>query len=220
MYMIVVGAGGVGTALVEAALRNRHNVVVIERDPRKAEDILRRYDVKVFNADAAAVDMLRDAGAARADALVATTHDDATNLMVIAAAGDLGIPSIVSVVGNPKHVELFKRLGAHVVENPDVIVAEYLYNAVRRQKIQDLVTLSRGAQVFRATVTERSRLCGKSLREAGGEGLIPEGVLIVLIERGEETIIPSGMTAIQPGDLVTVFSKGHVTDALIEQLTG
>ncbi|HDN19756.1 TrkA family potassium uptake protein [Candidatus Bipolaricaulota bacterium] len=220
MYMIVVGAGGIGSALVEIALRDRHNVAVIERDPHKAEAISRKFDALVLNADAASMDVLREAGAERADALIATTSDDATNLMVIVLGGDLGIPSLVSVVNNREHAELFRRLGANVMENPEVIVAEYLYNAVHRPKIKDLVTLSGGAQVFRAAVTEKSPLVGRTLREAGQQGLVPNGVLIAAIERGGETIIPSGTTAIEAGDLITVFSKEHATNALIEQLTG
>jgi len=220
MYMIVVGAGGIGTSLVEITLRDRHNVAVIERDPRKAEAISRKFDALVLNADAASVDVLKEAGAERADALIATTSDDATNLMVIVLGGDLGIPSLVSVVNNREHTELFRRLGANVMENPEVIVAEYLYNAVQRPKIKDLVTLSGGAQVFRAAVTEKSPLVGKTLREAGQRRLIPDGVLIAAIERGGEIIIPSGTTTIQAGDLITVFTKEHATDALVEQLTG
>ncbi len=220
MYMIVVGAGGIGTALVEIALRDKHNVAVIERDSRKADAVSRKYDVLVLNDDAASVDVLREAGAERADALIATTSDDATNLMVIVLGGDLGIPSLVSVVNNREHTELFRRLGANVMENPEVIVAEYLYNAVHRPKIKDLVTLSGGAQVFRAAITDKSPLVGRTLLEAGKRGLIPDGVLIAAIQRGGETIIPSGTTAIQAGDLVTVFTKEHATDELVERLTG
>ena len=126
MYLIVVGAGGIGSALVEIALRDRHNVVVIEKDPRKAEEISRRHDILVLNRDATSVDALRDAGAERADAIVATTGDDATNLMIVALAQKLEIPSIVSVVNNREHTELFRRLGANVMENPDVIAPEFL----------------------------------------------------------------------------------------------
>jgi trk system potassium uptake protein TrkA len=90
MYLIVVGAGGIGSALIEIALRDRHNVAVIERNPERAQAIARKYDLLVIQADAASVDTLREAGAERADALITTTSDDATNLMVIAAAQDSG----------------------------------------------------------------------------------------------------------------------------------
>jgi len=220
MYMIVVGAGSIGCAIIDIAVRDRHNVAVIERDPKKADAISLRYDTRVINADAASAEILRAAGVERADALIATTHDDATNLMVIAAAGDLGVPTIVSVVNNREHADLFRRLGAHVMENPDVIVAEYLYHAARQPQVRDLVTLPGGAQVFRVTITEKSPFVGTSLRKAGQRSLVPEGTLIAAIERNGDLIIPSGETVIQAGDVVTVFTKSHAPESLIEQLTG
>ncbi len=220
MFLIVVGAGGIGTAIVDIAVPDRHNVVVIERDPKRAEAISRRYDVLVINADAASAEVLREAGADRADALIATTHDDATNLMVIAAAQDLGVPTIVSIVNNREHTELFRRLGAHVMENPDVIVAEYLYHAALHPRVRDLVTLPGGAQVFRTTITERSPLVGITLKEAGSRGLIPPGLLIAAVERNGDLVIPSGSTILQAGNVVTIFTKGHVAQSVIEQITG
>ncbi len=220
MYVIVVGAGGIGSALIDVALSDRHDVAVVERDPRKAEGVTRRYDVLVINADAAFTEVIRQAGGERADALITTTHDDATNLMVIAASADLGIPSIVSVVNVKEHAELFRRLGAHVMENPDVIVAEYLYNAARRRKLADLVTMAGGAQMFRMTITRESPLLGKSLLECGKQELIPSGILFAALEREGEVLIPSGPTVLQEGDVVTVYSKEHVSDEFIERLAG
>lgn len=220
MYLIVVGVGGIGAALVEIAVRDGHNVAVIERDPEKANAIARKYDVLVIQADAASVDALREAGAERADALITTTSDDATNLMVIAVAQDLGVPTILSVVNNRAHTELFRRLGAHVMENPDVIVAEYLYHAALHPKLRDLVTLPGGAQLFRITVPPTSPLVGRTLREAGEEGLIPEGVLVAAVERDDELEIATGTTVIRAGDVLTVFSKTHTPEHLISLLTG
>lgn len=220
MYLIVVGAGGIGSAITDIAVRDRHNVAVIERDPKKAEGITRRYDVLVICADAASAEVLREAGAERADALIATTHDDATNLMVIAAAGDLGVPTIVSVVNNCEHTDLFRRLGAHVMENPDVIVAGYLYHSSWHPRVRDFVALPGGAQVFRITISEGSPLAGLSLREAGKQGLIPEGLLIAAVEHGDDLVIPSGSTVLRAGNILTVFTKGHISESVIAGLTG
>ncbi|HIC96235.1 TPA: TrkA family potassium uptake protein [Candidatus Bipolaricaulota bacterium] len=220
MYIIIAGAGAIGTNLIEIALKDRQNVAVIERDPHRAEEISRNYDVLVVQADAATAEALKEARAERADALIATTRDDATNLMVIFLGKELGVPSLVSVVNNKQHISLFRQLGANVMENPEEIVAEYLYNAVRRPKIKDLITLSGGAQVFKATITERSPLVGKSLRESGRAGLIPQYTLIVAIERDDRLIIPFGETVIEAGDLITVFSGERANDELVKRFTG
>ncbi len=220
MYIIIVGAGAIGTNLIEIATRDRHNVAVIERDPRRAEEISRAYDVRVVQADAASAEALKEALAERADALIATTRDDATNLMAIFLGKEQGIPRLVSVVNNKDHTVLFERLGAHVMKNPEELVAQHLYNAVRRPHLQDLITLSSGAQVFKVTVSERSSLVGRPLRECGQRGLIPKATLIISVERDDQLIIPSGNTVLQVGDVITVFSRDRATDELIRRFTG
>jgi len=220
MYIIIVGAGAIGTNLIEIAVKDKNDVVVIERDPQRAEEISRGYDVMVVQADAASAEALKEARAERADALIATTRDDATNLMVIFLGKEYGIPSLVSVVNHKEHNVLFRQLGATVMENPEEIVAEYLYNAIKRPRIRDLITLSGGTQVFKAVITEKSPLVGKSLRESGQAGRIPKNTLIVAIERDGKTIIPFGNTIIQAGDLITVFTSGRATDELVKKLTG
>jgi trk system potassium uptake protein TrkA len=220
MYIIVVGAGVVGTNLIEIAVKDKHNVAVIERDPKRAEQISRTYDVRVVQADAATAEAIKEAQAERAAALIATTRDDATNLMAIFLGKEERIASLVSVVNNKGHLALFQELGATTMENPEEVVAERLYNSIRRPQIQDLVTLTGGAQIFKATVTEKSPLVGKSLRERGKQGRVPKYALIVTVERDGELIIPSGNTVLQPGDVITAFSNRRVTDELVKRFTG
>ncbi|MFQ5795383.1 MAG: potassium channel family protein [Candidatus Bipolaricaulia bacterium] len=221
MYMIVIGAGKVGESLIEIALEDRNDVVLIESDRERAEEINRNFDdLLVLHADATSVEVLNEAGVSRADALVATTADDATNLMVIALGKELDVSTLISVVNERDHGVLFHRLGAHVVEDPEEIVARHLYSTMQRPKIRDLVTLSGGAQLFEATLTERSSLVGKTIQESGHAGLIPDKTLIVAVERDDEQIIPVGKTLLNVGDQVTVITQQPATDDLVGRITG
>jgi len=220
MFIIIVGAGAIGSNLIEIAVKERHNVAVIERDPRRAEEVSRNYDVRVVRADAATAEAIKEAQAERADGLIATTRDDATNLMAIFLGKEQGIPSLVSVVNNKGHLALFQELGATTMENPEEIVAEYLYNSIKRPQLKDLVTLTGGTQIFKATVTERSPLVGKPLRESGKQGKIPKYALIVAIEREGKLLIPSGNTVLEPNDLITVFTGERANAGLIKRFTG
>jgi trk system potassium uptake protein TrkA len=220
MYIIVVGAGAIGTNLIEIALRDKHNLAVIERDAKRAEEISRHYDVLVVQADAASAETLKEAHAERADALIATTRDDATNLMAVFLGKEEGILHLVSAVNNKDHLILFQELGATAMENPESIVAEHLYNSIKRPQLLDLVTLAGGAQIFKATVTEKSPLVGKTLRDCGKQGRIPQFTLIVALEQGGKLLIPSGNTVLQAEDLITVFSGERATDELVKRFTG
>ena len=220
MYMIVVGAGEIGGSLIKLASKGSNNIVVIESDRETADKISRQFDLQILNTDATSAEVLKEAGADRADALVATTSDDATNLMVMSLGRELNIPSLVSVVNNSTHSKLFRAQGANVMENPEEIVAEYLYNAIKRPKVKDFLTLSGEARVFKATVSGDSPLIDKTLEQAKTEHALPESTLIIAIEREGGVLVPSGSTKIQEGDSLTIFSEEWASDEMLKKITG
>lgn len=208
MYLIIVGGGDIGTPLIDIATSSGNEVVVIERDEERANDVADDHDCLVLNADATVKDTLADAGADRADAVISTTDQDATNIMICLLAKEFDVPAIVSVVHNPEHMGLFRRIGVNTMENPQELIAEYLYRAVARPAIVDYMRIGEDAEVFEITVTEDAPIAGKSLVEAGEARIIPEDVLIVAIDRDTDgpPITPKGNTIIEPGDLLTVYS--------------
>ena len=220
MYMIIVGAGSIGASLIDIAVKEKNNVVVIDANVDRAREISNKYDITVLNGDATSAETLREAGSDRADALIATTSDDAVNLMVVSIAEGLDVPSIVSVVNDKEHAEFFRKLGANVMENPEEVVANHLYNAVKRPKVKDFTILSQGDQIFRLTVNEGSPLVGKTLADSSKRGVIPNTILVLAIEREATRAIPNGKTTIDTGDVLTVFSLERASDELIEKLTG
>lgn len=220
MYMIIVGAGTIGARLIDIAVKEKNNVVVIEENVERAKEISNKYDVTVLNRDATSAESLREAGSDRTNVLITTTSDDAVNLMVVSIANRLEIPSIVSVVNEKDHAEFFRKLGANVMENPEDVVANHLYTAVKRPQVDDFAILSNGAQVFRIMVKEEGPLVGKSTSEIRKQEIIPSSVLIVAIERGGNMQIAEGETVIESEDLLTFYSVQRVTDELIEKVTG
>ena len=208
MYIIIVGAGDIGTPLIDIAVRSGNEVVVIEKDTRKADAVASDYDCLVLDADATRKETLADAGAGRADAIISTTDQDATNVMICLLAEEFDVPVVTSVVHNAEHMNLFRQIGVNTIENPQQLIAGYLYRAVARPAIVDYMQIGDEAEGFEITVTEDAPLAGKTLTEAGKTDLLPDDVLIVAVERkGEEKpLTPRGNTRIQPNDLLTVYS--------------
>lgn len=208
MYLIIVGAGDIGTPLIDIATRSGNEVVVIERVATKADRVADNHDCLVLNADATVKDTLEDAGAAQADAIISTTDQDATNVMVCLLAKEFEIPAILSVVHNPDHMNLFRQIGVNTMENPQQLIAEYLYRAVARPAIVDYMRIGEEAEVFEITVTDEAPIAGKTLTEAAETGILGKDMLVVAIERetADKPITPRGDTRIQPGDLLTVYS--------------
>ncbi|WP_123533684.1 potassium channel family protein [Halosimplex salinum] len=213
MYVIVVGAGDIGSPLIEIATRSGYEVVVIETDDARADEVAGEYDCLVLDADATVKETLVDAGAERADAIVTTTGQDATNVMVSLLAQELGIPAIVSVVHDPEHMSLFRRIGVTTMQNPQRLIAESLFRSVERPSIVDYMRVGDVAEVFEITVGEDAPIAGLTLTEADEAGLLDEDTLVVAIEReaADGPITPRGNTRIEHGDLLTVYSGTGAT---------
>ncbi|MFA9417919.1 TrkA family potassium uptake protein [Natrinema sp. HArc-T2] len=208
MYIIIVGAGDIGTPLINIATRSGNEVVVIENDEERADRVAGEYDCLILNADATAHGTLMDAGIEEADALISTTDRDATNIMVCLLAQEHEVPAVVSVVHDPEHMNVFRQIGVNTMENPQELIAEYLYRAIARPAIVDYMRIGDEAEVFEITVTENAPIAGKTIVEAAEERVLPDDVLIVAIEReGQDPpLTPKGGMEIQAGDLLTVYS--------------
>lgn len=208
MYIIIIGAGDIGTPLIDIATKAGNEVVVIERDETRANRAADEFDCLVLNADATTKNTLEDAGAAQADALITTTDQDATNVMTCLLAKEFEVPAILSVVHNPEHMGLFKQIGVNTMENPEQLIAEYLYRAVARPAIVDYMHIGEDAEVFEIRVTEEAPIAGKTLQQATHTRLITDDILVVAIEREghDHPLTPRGNTTIKKGDLLTVYS--------------
>jgi trk system potassium uptake protein TrkA len=220
MYVIVVGAGTLGSRLIELLLKDSHNVAVIESDEKLAQAATDRFDAMVLHSHIGSGGILEEAGADKADVIVATTDDDSANLMAMFLGNEQGIATLVCVVNDPRHKKLFDRLGVHVLTNPEVIVARHLYSLVKKPGIEELFSVPKGASLFQLALGESSPLLGRSFDEAHQEGLITEGMFLASVTRGEENLSPTNELLFEVGDVVTVFSKEPVDGDQIKAFTG
>lgn len=219
MYIIIIGAGKIGSELIDLASGD-HDIVVVEKLEERAQTISSQYDCMVINADGTSRETLEDAGIHEADAVITTTDQDAVNLMVCMLAKEFDVESIVSVVHEGKNETMFNELGVNVIANPPQIIARDLYRAVQRPQIKDFMDLMGSAEVFEITATPDSRIVGVPLEKAKNQGILPRDTIVVAIERDQDVITPTGDTTIEGGDLITVFSKQGSSDPITSIFTG
>jgi len=211
MYLIVVGLSGIGRSLAGLAAENGHSVVVIDLNEEKCNEILREYDLLSINGNASDKIVLEDAGIERADALVATTGNDAQNLMVCWLAKKYNVKNVISLVNQKEHSELFREIGIKICENSDEIVAQMLFMWAESPDTQLLASLE-GGSIFEITISDRAKGVDKSIRELTG----PKDMLYIAIRRGGKLIIPSGNVIFMPGDVITVFTKQESQEKSME----
>ncbi len=207
MYIIIVGLGGIGRSLTQLAVEHGNNVVIIDRDEQRCSEILEHYDVLAVTGNATDKSILEDAGIDRADALVATTSDDSVNLMTCWLAKRFKVPTVVSIVNQKEHSDLFSEVGVKISENPDELVAQRLYYWAENPQMQQLASIP-GGTIFEIVAEEGAPIVDHEIRELK----VKDFVFIAIRRAGGELIIPSGNVKIRPGDTITVFTKKEAED--------
>src|SRR5688572_6028730 len=106
MYLIVAGGGKVGYYLTKTLVNEGYEVLLIEKDQRKVDIYSERFGGVVIRGDACEAAVLADAGASRANVVIAVTGDDEDNLVICQMAKrKFNVPRTIARVNNPKNEE-------------------------------------------------------------------------------------------------------------------
>jgi trk system potassium uptake protein len=137
MFVLIVGCGRVGSSIARFMLSEGHEVSVVDEDPeaiallekgqhRSWEELGGSFTVGT----ALEVDALLEAGIDRADAFVASTDGDNTNLVIAQVAQRrFGVPKVVVRVLDPARSEWYRQQGLTTV-CPTQTAIELLREAV------------------------------------------------------------------------------------------
>ena len=112
MRIIVIGYGRVGAQTVRRLSREDHHITVLDKDRRVLERAARDIRARVVFGDATDPELLREAGAEKADVVFALTRDENTNLMAAQIAKTLfKVPRVVAVVYDTQREQSFHAAG-------------------------------------------------------------------------------------------------------------
>ena len=202
MFIIIIGLGGIGRNLAAISVEHGDSVVVIDQDEDRCNEVIEHYDVMAINGNATDKSILEDAGIDRAHALVATTSDDAVNLMACWLAKKFNVPNVVSIVNQKEHSDFFQEVGVHISENPDELVANRLYYWSENTDLHQIASIP-GGTIFQLDVDENAPMINHEIQELE----VRDFVFIAIQREKGDLIIPSGRVRIREGDKIIVFTK-------------
>jgi trk system potassium uptake protein TrkA len=219
MYILIGGGGQVGYYLTKGLLQAGHEVVLLDKDSRRVEQLREELGTAVGRGDACEARVLDEFGCARADMVIAVTGDDDDNLVVCQVAkARFKVGRTIARVNNPRNELLFRRLGIDLTISPTQQILHMIEAELPHHTLVPLMTLTqKGLGLVELTVPPDSRAAGQSIRALG----LPKTVNIVLIVRGEENIPPSGESLIQPEDrifaLVSVEGERALRESVLNE---
>jgi trk/ktr system potassium uptake protein len=206
MYVIVVGGGKVGYYLCKSLLEAGHEVLVIEKDPRKCAILIDELGVNVLQGDGCDVASMDEAGMSRAACVVAVTGDDEDNLVACQIARHkFKVARTIARINNPKNELIFRKLGIDVTVSSTELILSQIERVIPYQSLVHLLTLRNvGVSIVELEIQVNSPALGRPLRQLG----IPDDcILALIIRQGNEAIVPYGDTALETGDQVIAVTS-------------
>ncbi len=132
MRYLIVGCGRVGSTLAKLLVADKHDVVVVDENPSAFKRLGNRFGGQVEVGTGIDYDVLKRAGAERADGFVAVTDGDNRNVMAALIAQRMfRIPKIIARIYDPPRGQLYRELGIETF-SPTTIGAQLI-----RDRLQD-----------------------------------------------------------------------------------
>jgi trk system potassium uptake protein len=218
MFVLVVGGGKVGYYLSKELVESGHEVVLMEKDRARADQIADEIGSIVIPHDGCEGKYLGEAGCARADIVAAVTGDDEDNLVICQMAKHhFDVRRTIARVNNPKNESLFKHLGVDEIISPTRMILGSIEQDIPVHELLHLAALGAGElELIEAHLQAGSPAVGRAPKDLD----IPDGCsLFAMIRQGAASPLRPD-TVLLEGDKVIAIGKTECERLLHAQLIG
>lgn len=220
MKVIIAGAGDVGSHLAKLLTRENHEIILMDDNPKKLENIASTYDLMPYEGTAASIHDLEECGVADADLFIGVTPYESINLNACMLAKKLGTTKTLARIDNyeyllPKHKEFFNSLGINSLIYPEMLAAKEIVDALKTSWQRFNMQFEGNAlTLLGIKVRHDAPVAYQEFRT----GFLDHARFrIVAIKRQNETIIPAGTDMVKDGDIVFFITKPENLDFVREQ---
>lgn len=222
MFIVILGAGKIGSYVAKILSEEKHDVVLIDRDERALARASRESDVAQIHAKAPNVKLFKNLLEKKPDLFFAATSDEETNLVACSIAKNLGFPKTVARVQsrdyfNDAHLDFGRLFYVDYFIGPEILAAQDLAKILVHSRDLAAMHFAHG-NIHMRTIQipdwwDKGNIPIAKLS-------LPNDLIAALIRRKdgeEETIlIPNGQDHILPGDQLTVLGETKVMHRLDE----
>lgn len=215
MKIVIVGGGKVGEKLCHELSQEQNDIILIEKDEDKLERLMNKFDITGMVGNGANIEIQQEMGVDTADVFIAVTEMDEVNLISAVLAKNLGATYTIARVRNPEYSQqahiLKESLGLSLIINPDQAAA------------RDIIRVLKFPSALSAESFAADKVSLIEMEVEPGSDLIDldiptfrqryKSLLICIIIRGDQVIIPSGQNHIRQGD--RIFLTGQLSDMVI-----
>lgn len=209
MKAIIMGCGRVGAALAQQLSADGHDVCVLDRDPDARELLPSGFTGEFLVGNGYNRGLLERAGITTADAFVAVTSGDNTNIVgARIAKEDYRVPHVIARIYDPRRADIYADLGIPTVASVSWTVNR-IAQVLRHRYLDPDVSFGNGE-----TLLVRENLpawfTGRPLHDLDVNGQIR----VIAVTRGGHSFLPTGDHLAQAGDTVSLAVAATALDRL------
>ncbi len=215
--VIIVGGGRIGQRLAGILEKESIQTKIIERDLARCQELAEKMDKAiVLHGDGSDQKLLMEENVGDADVVVSLTHDEETNILISLLTQNMGAHSTITKVSKFSYFPLMSAIGLSKMVSPRLSAISSILQDIRRGKILSAVSvLGEDAEMLEAMALATSAITGKPLRKIS----FPKGAILVCIIRGDEIMIPTGESVVEPDDRIILFAQRQAVKKLEKMLT-
>lgn len=210
MKIIIVGCGKVGATLAEQLCDEDHELVIVDKNPTKIQQLSESIDVMGVTGNGSSIHILSEAGVEEADILIAVTGSDELNLLCCLIAKKVSNCHTIARVRNPvynKEVHFIqKMMGISMIINPEFAAATEMSRLLRFPSAIKLDTFSKGrVELLKFKLLPEFHLGGMTIAQIMEK--LRCDILVCGVEREEKVYIPSGNFVLKDQDRISIIAS-------------
>ena len=214
MRVLVVGCGRVGAGLALDLAERRDTVSVIDKDARAFDRLGDHFNGHIVEGIAFDRDVLEQAGVARADALVAVTGGDNSNIVTARVARETyKVPRVIARIQDPRRAVIYEELGVTTVATVGWTLGK-IRDYLEHVTLKEEHTFGRG-EVTLVRLELPQHLVDRSVHDIEDGG----GLRVVSITRRGSALVPDAATTLAEGDVVRLAVQADTRSRLDDLLS-
>jgi len=211
MRTVFVGAGKVSVETAKALVKKGHEVVIIETDKAKIDELSEEMDCSFLRGDGSHPNVLREVNPAQTDFLFCLTDSDQANVIASLVGRSLGFNRVVTSISDPQFEDICHELGLEDTIIRSRTISRYLEDMVGGSENVELSTVIKDeARFFTLTAKEEDTVAAKDLK-------LPSGAKVICYYRDGKFSHVDEETTFRIGDEIVILTHSKHMPALQER---
>jgi trk system potassium uptake protein TrkA len=214
MHTVIMGCGRVGAEMTIQLSKAGHSVAIIDKRKEAFDRLPPGFDAKTIVGIGFDREILEEAGIKEADAFIAVSNGDNSNIVSARVAREhYHVPKVIARIYDPRRAEIYERLNIPTIATVRWAAKQVQYLLFHgKETMRDSLA---GGSLLHLQIQIPDHFVGKKISSVTSDGEVE----VIGVDRGGDGFIPKDDSTFQEGDVVHfIVHKDHVDkfDTLLE----